>query len=318
MPNKLEHDSFLDMDTIGYDVEHSDLDGSTPMFSEGLDLEGQVEAIIFASPKPMKINDIFDVLKKSEVEVPMKDLERALKALVRSYQERGGGFALVYLKKLGYQFQTVKAAGKLMENLFASRPRPLSRAALETLAVVAYRQPVTRADIEFIRGVDSGSILKNLLDREIVACVGRKEDAGRPMIFGTTQEFLRIFGLDSLEALPPLSSFQPSSELIKGAKEKLDSIDQDIDISEIVEGDTRGELVSDSLLEDLEKTDHNLDNPGPEGKFEVEGAELNREALFEAKDEGVDDFEGNTDDEATKIFGRERPVLKKGSRSMDS
>ena len=117
MPNKLEHDSFLDMDTIGYDVEHSDLDGSTPMFSEGLDLEGQVEAIIFASPKPMKINDIFDVLKKSEVEVPMKDLERALKALVRSYQERGGGFALVYLKKLGYQFQTVKAAGKLMENL---------------------------------------------------------------------------------------------------------------------------------------------------------------------------------------------------------
>ena len=318
MPNKLEHDNFLELDNSGYEIERSDLDGSTPMFSEGLDLEGQIEAIIFASPKPMKTNDIFDILKKSDVDISMKDLERALKTLVRVYQERGGGFTLVYLKKLGYQFQTVKAAGNLMENLFASRPRPLSRAALETLAVVAYRQPVTRADIEFIRGVDSGSILKNLLDREIVACVGRKEDAGRPMIFGTTQEFLRIFGLDSLEALPPLSSFQPSSELIKGAKEKLDSMGQDLDISEIVEGDTRGESVSNGLLEDLEKTDDNLDSPGPEGIFEVEGAELDREALFEANDEGVDDFEGDTNDEATKIFGRERPVLKKGSRSMDS
>src|ERR1700759_1099496 len=75
------------------------------------------------------------------------------------------------------------------------RPRPLSRAAQETLAIVAYRQPVSRADIEFIRGTDSGSIIKNLLERDLICCVGRKDIPGKPMLFGTTEEFLRVYRL---------------------------------------------------------------------------------------------------------------------------
>ena len=127
-----------------------------------------------------------------------------------------------------------------MERLFSSRPRPLSRAALETLSVIAYRQPVTRADIEFIRGVDAGSIIKNLLDRELIACVGRKEDSGRPMLFGTTKEFLKVFSLNTLSDLPPLAAFQPSAEVVGDALKKMNG-EEEVDVEGFVGDETREE-----------------------------------------------------------------------------
>jgi segregation and condensation protein B len=119
-----------------------------------------------------------------------------------------------------------------MERMFATRPRSLSRAAQETLAIIAYRQPVTRADIEFIRGVDAGSIIKNLLERDLIRCVGRREISGRPMLFGTTDEFLRVYQLAKLTDLPPLASFQPSYD----TQEALASlnIDDEVDIDAFV------------------------------------------------------------------------------------
>ena len=140
---------------------------------------------------------------------------------------------------MGYQFQTEAKASPLMERLFSKRPRPLSRAAQETLAIVAYRQPVTRAEIEFIRGVDAGSIVKGLLERNFIRCTGRKEVPGRPMLFGTTATFLQVFGMENLKELPPLEAFQPAQDVINKAMETIENSDgqeaKDIDASQFVE-----------------------------------------------------------------------------------
>ncbi len=187
-------------------------------FKEELGLTAKIEAIIFASPKTIKLAEITGLL---ELDLDQKTILEHIQNLQREYEERGGGFQLVHLAGQGYQFQTVKAASSLMEKMFSSRPRPISRAAQETLAIIAYRQPCTRADIEFIRGVDAGSIIKNLLERDLIKCVGRKEDAGRPMLFATTDEFLRVYRLNGLADMPPLESFQPSQDMIRGAMESL-------------------------------------------------------------------------------------------------
>lgn len=221
-------------------------------FEEALTLEGQVEAVVFAAPKPVQPAEILDVLQDDEMTITQEQIEAALNSLMRLYGERAGGFRLEHLKGEGYQFRTVPAAMPIMERLFTSRPRPLSRAALETLAIIAYRQPVTRADVEHVRGVDAGSAIKNLLDRNMIQCVGRKEDAGRPMLFGTTDEFLKVFRVPSLSQLPPLSSFQPSPELMAEARNKLENSDQEIDVEGFV-GDEEyqeGQVVGEESLEE--------------------------------------------------------------------
>ena len=225
----------------------------------GLELKAEVEAIIFASQKPMRSVDILDLL--ADPDGAVEAIDSILETLAAEYEERGGGFRLVWLKGMGYQFQSVAEAGPLMERLFASRPRPISRAALETLSVIAYRQPATRATIEFIRGVDSGSIVKNLLERGLIKCTGRKEDApGRPMVFGTTDEFLRIFGITSVKDLPPLQSFQPDSEAMKEALEELEKVEngeaEGVDVENFVGDEEREvEVGAGVLLNDSEAAD---------------------------------------------------------------
>ncbi len=206
-------------------------------------LEARVEAVVFASQKPLKPSEIVDIL--GDTTISEEDVQVTLDQLVAFYHERCGGFRLHYLKRLGYQFQTADAAGAIMERMFASRPRPISRAALETLAIIAYRQPVTRAEVEFIRGVDAGSIFKTLLERELIKCVGRKEIVGRPMLFGTRDEFLKVFNLSSIKDLPPLESFQPSREVTQGAAERLEAGDDLVDVEEYIADNTVGEYEGD-------------------------------------------------------------------------
>ena len=165
------------------------------------------------------MGDILEIL--GDEAVTSKEVSEAIASLLKFYRGRKGGFRLENIRN-GYQFQTVPSAGQVMERMFSSRARPISRAAQETLAIIAYRQPVTRADIEFIRGVDAGSIMKNLLDRNLIKCTGRKEDSGRPMLFGTTDEFLQVYGLNSLADLPPLEAFQPSHEIMRNAMETIE------------------------------------------------------------------------------------------------
>ncbi len=203
-------------------------------------LEAKVEAIVFAAQKPLRPQEILDLLNDTSLTV--EDVQTTLDLLVEFYADRSGGFKLLHLKRLGYQFQTSENAGPIMERMFASRPRPISRAALETLSIIAYRQPATRAEIEFIRGVDAGSIFKTLLERELIRCVGRKEIVGRPMLFGTTDQFLTVFNLSSIKDLPSLESFQPAREMVQGAMDKISDADsQLIDVEEYIADNTQGE-----------------------------------------------------------------------------
>ncbi len=303
------------------DFEISELSASEPKFNSytstataaSLSLMAKIEAIIFASSKCMKALDVFEVLEDESVTVD--EIQEQIEILAETYSVRQGGFRLEHVRGHGFQFRTVAEAGCYMERLFASRPRPLSRAALETLSIVAYRQPVSRADIEFIRGVDSGSIVKNLLERALIKCVGRNEAvAGKPMVFGTTDEFLAVFRLNSLSELPPISSFQPPQDMLQSAEDQFEDADSEDDFDEDgdfvgVEGEDDPE-VSEGVFAESEDEDFERDaeddneeeleldsEEAEEGELvRIEGASLSDEPM-DAPQESVVENEENLDED---------------------
>lgn len=158
-----------------------------------------IEALLFASEAPLTAERIAATLADTEkVEViPL------LESLVREYDARGGGIVLREVAG-GFQFRTRTDLAPWVRKLKAGRPALLSPAALETLAVIAYRQPLVKTEIDRIRGVDASGALKGLLDKKLVRIVGRKDVPGKPMIYGTTRKFLEVFNLKDLSELPTL------------------------------------------------------------------------------------------------------------------
>lgn len=287
-----------------------ELDVVEPLFPEQLHFDGKIEAIVFASPKPIRATEITEILLNDGDEVTAKQVEQVLRQLHQQYRERRGGFHLAYMKGEGYQFQTVKAAAPIMERLFSERPRPLSRASLETLSIIAYRQPVTRADVEYIRGVDAGNIIKNLMDRNLVACVGRKEDAGRPMVFGTTDEFLKIFRINSVNDLPPLSSFQPAPDLIAQAQEMLAQREDMVDVEPyIADMEKPAALVSGGVLDQDEVQGARRDVEGAEEgpvPTPLESELAKNQAGGELDQDEIQGFIG--DEELSPLLTEDKPI----------
>jgi segregation and condensation protein B len=162
---------------------------------------GLIEALIFASPEPVSAQRLAEVvgdLKSEEVVALVAELNAL-------YDHEGHSFRIVKAAG-GYRFATLPEFGRWVKQLLAGTSRVrLTRASLETLSLIAYRQPVSRADIESVRRVDADGVLKLLLDRRLIKIAGRGKGAGRPLLYGTTQEFLKHFGLDSLADLPQIS-----------------------------------------------------------------------------------------------------------------
>ncbi|MCX7099683.1 MAG: SMC-Scp complex subunit ScpB [Methylococcales bacterium] len=160
-----------------------------------------VEAILFAAKRPMTAKQVQQVFP--ELEQPdLASIQDAIAAITEDYSQRP-----IELKKLasGYRFQVKSDLSRWIARLFEEKPPKYSRALLETLAIIAYRQPVTRGDIEDIRGVSvSSSIIQTLLEREWVRVVGHKEVPGRPGLYGTTKQFLDYFNISALNELPTL------------------------------------------------------------------------------------------------------------------
>ncbi len=158
-----------------------------------------VEAVLFVSPEPVPLARLEAVFGPDGAD--RAALRAALDRLGRSLDGRG-----VELREVagGYQLRTRPDLAPVLARLEVPRPVRLSRAALETLALVAYRQPVTRAEVEDVRGVDTGGVLKTLLERGMVRILGKKDVPGRPLLYGTTPRFLEAFGLASLSELPSL------------------------------------------------------------------------------------------------------------------
>lgn len=170
------------------------------MGSEMEDIKIIIEALIFTSENPLTTDRLVEVLGE---EADKKEIKNVLIDLVEEYNERKGGF---YLEEVagGFQFRTSTGLGEWVTKLKGMKPATLTQAALETLAVVAYRQPVLKSEIDRIRGVDVSGSLRGLLDKKLVRMVGRKDVPGRPMLYGTTKKFLEIFNLKDLSELPTL------------------------------------------------------------------------------------------------------------------
>jgi len=170
-----------------------------------------LEALLLASDAPLSVEKIRDVLP----EVERDEITRQLAELVSEYESRQGGFHLCAVAG-GYQFRTRPAFSSWVRKLKGSKGQALSPAAMETLAVVAYRQPVMKSEVDKIRGVDSSASVKGLLDKKIIRMVGRKDVPGKPMLYGTTKKFLEMFNLNDLSELPTLrelKELEGSSEL---------------------------------------------------------------------------------------------------------
>ncbi len=162
-------------------------------------LMGALESLILVSDKPIAAVRLAR-LTRQDVGLVRKKLAE----LVEVYRGRG-----IVLDEIagGFQFRTSPRFGPFVRNLVQQKPTKLTRAQLEVLSIIAYRQPVTRPEMEDVRGVDSGSAIKVLLERNVIKIIGKKDEAGRPMLYGTTNEFLELFGLKSLRDLPTLREF---------------------------------------------------------------------------------------------------------------
>jgi len=170
-------------------------------------LKAIVEGMIFAHPEPLSARAIGSVIRDASAET----IQSVLDDLEREYQARKGGFVLSKVAG-GYQFRSTPVVASWILELRKMKPSRLSRAALETLSIVAYNQPVTKSRIERVRGVESSGPLRHLAERGLVEVAGRKDVPGRPLLYATTQRFLEVFGLPDLASLPPLPEAEAFEE----------------------------------------------------------------------------------------------------------
>jgi len=162
-----------------------------------------IEALLFAADKPVSAQEIHGWLP----EEPLSEIRQALKELENEYDTMERSFALKEVAN-GYQLRTHSAYAPYVLKMMKTSPTRLSRAALETLAIIAYKQPVLRQEIERLRAVDVGGILKTLLEKGLIRIMGRKSLPGRPLIYGTTRKFLEVFDLKDLDSLPKLKEIE--------------------------------------------------------------------------------------------------------------
>lgn len=174
-----------------------------------------VEALIFASDGPLSVARISEALEGLHTPA---EIRAACQTLRLEYDQLNRAFELVEVAD-GFQFRTRPEYGELVARLRKTSPLRLSKAALETLSIVAYKQPVLRAEIERVRGVDCGGVLKALLERGLVRIIGRENLPGRPLTYGTTKRFLEVFELKNLDGLPSLEEMALDDTLTGPARE---------------------------------------------------------------------------------------------------
>ncbi len=178
-------------------------------------LKLQIESLVFCSDKPLKAEDIKACIDEYlEVQVPLEHIENVLDELLNKYQAEQYPFEIVKLAG-GYEYRTKPSfhavIAVLQKNLSARR---LTRAAVETLAIIAYKQPISKPEIEAIRGVGSDYPVKKLLSKNLIEIKGKAQTPGKPVIYGTSELFLEYFGLNSIEELPTLKDFKEEGATI--------------------------------------------------------------------------------------------------------
>jgi segregation and condensation protein B len=168
-----------------------------------VDLKQIVESILFVSDSPLSLDRLYTLLEEFERE----DIRAAVTAIDVDCTTARRGIELVQVAG-GYQFRSRSEFADYIRRLKKLKPARFSPSSLETLAIIAYRQPVTRSEVEYFRGVDSGGVLKNLLDKKLIKIIGKKDVPGKPLIYGTTKEFMETFSLKDLASLPTLREIE--------------------------------------------------------------------------------------------------------------
>jgi len=181
-------------------------------------IKSAIESLLFVSGDPLTLKDLSNAL-----EVPNKYLKEVLDEMIREYDEDESRGIKIILINEEFQFVTKEKNSDYIQNLLKKNKRQsLSQASLESLAIIAYKQPITRIDIDEIRGVKSESAIQRLVEKELIKEVGRLDVPGRPILYGTTEEFLRQFGLKELRDLPDLENFEEelsNGEIVKEIEE---------------------------------------------------------------------------------------------------
>lgn len=185
-----------------------------------------IEAVLFASEDEMTLKEIKDILDAMKIDITLIEIEQYINTLNQEYDRNNNAFHIVNIGG-GYQFATRKQYAGFISKLYTEAHRKkLSPSALETLAIIAYKQPITRAEIEFIRGVNVDYIVNSLLERDLITIKGRAQGPGRPILYGTTNNFLKVLGLNSLDELPRLREI---NEILK--EDKIEGVtEEDIDL----------------------------------------------------------------------------------------
>lgn len=236
------------------------------------EIKSIVEALIFVAEEPIGADLITMVM--SEAGVSEKDVRTVLDELVNEYERSPERGIRIVEVAGGYQFRTKPKHASFVQKLNVPKPVRLSQAAMETLAIIAYRQPVIRSEVENIRGVDSGGVLKTLLERGLIRIVGKSDEVGNPLLYGTTKAFLEMFGLKNLKELPALKG---TDEL--GVQERVGDLGKDYanskngaqiseGVSDVIEEycaaidvycpDPEKEAADDMAIRDLEDSIRNL------------------------------------------------------------
>jgi segregation and condensation protein B len=253
-----------------------------------MSLETQIEALLFVSDQPLSTARLAEVLPTHSRE----DINKAIKALEKRYAAPEIAFHLARIAG-GLQLLTKEAYGPLVRQLFRGKRRVrLTKAALETLAIIAYKQPTTRPEIDAIRGVSSGGVLETLMERDLVRIAGRAEGVGRPLLYATTPVFLQYLGLNNLNDLPSLEEL----EAMIAEREEADRAAEEQEMEELAAlaqeepearrpAATLEERLAEEQLPSLEEIDNELQE---QGEQLVEVSNRLAEHAREDEDDGDD------------------------------
>ena len=249
---------------------------------EPVEVQRILESLLFVAAVPLTT----EAIEKATGIAPDVS-SKAFGELASRYAEANGGVVLHEVAG-GWQLRSAAASSEYVRRLLQLKPQRLTRAALETLAIIAYRQPITRPEVEDVRAVDSGAIIKALLERKLIKILGKKEEPGHPLLYGTTREFLEFFNLKNLASLPTLREFQELTEESRDIVEKetgtpapiAGTVNQLAD-AEFIARQKKSTEASEAALEELEtamavaekkaKETHDILNPPPPPQPAVDG-----------------------------------------------
>lgn len=224
-------------------------------------LPGTLEAIAFLSTEPVTAAKVRELLGEEGENVSSNVIRRAMRELVAKWQQGRPVATGIVLVEIGgaIAFRTSPEHGRFLRQMNTAKPQRLSRAALETLAIVAYRQPLTRPQIDEIRGVDSSGAVRALLDKRLLRILGKADDVGRPLLYGTTKTFLDFFGLATLRDLPTLKEFHElqgddiNPDLLAEAMEEGIALPHGSVVMDLFEPSKVGKLVSETTADESEE-----------------------------------------------------------------